>query len=1759
MALTKVTGHVVLPTTNIEFHNTKSTGIVTFTHTSNATSSTTGALQITGGVGIVKDLFVGGNITVGGTITYDDVTNIDSLGIITARNNIHLQDYIYHRGEDPLNSYFGFPADDTIDFFTDGGRRLRIQSSGRIGINTDSARVNGLHIYDKHLAVTEGYPLTWLQPNSSASRGRMAVDSGGNYLFQFGTGNEEKIRFNDDGEVGIGTNNPGEILHVNKNSGTACILVSSSTAPQIRFNPNATDGTDGDRSILGQATGNSQFVNSAVSGDTILRGTSSGNIKFGIGTDEKVRITNSGNLEIINNNDYLKIGAGGALSMVFTGGQSYITNSTGHLTGRSASYTWENLAGTAEYARITSTGKVGIGTVSALGTVDIYNSGSDASDLNSLGAQINAAWIRIGDVDAGGKTFSNGLGTKLYNQGTAHWSYGVLGTDFLIANTSNDGNKLFPSNRTAPVIIKSDGKVGIGTENPDSKLNLVGSGSDANTRISFKDGVGIANVVGRYGNLVFQTDADNAINGSVMVFEIDGSEAFRVDSNRQIGIGTIPASGSTLDIDAVGGGVLALRRNSVSTNNKITLSSDGTNGTLESTNQILFRAGGDERLRITSGGHIVTQGLTSPSFNNDGNNAKVYEFTGDGTVGEYGVINISGNQNANGANIGNLRFVNRENSNSSSGGSSTSKTLSAIQVYNVTSDSNAGDDSGGIFTILTKPESGNVAERLRITSDGRIGMHDSSPNDYELDIMKRSTATDAQIRLYNNATGSGNDTVMRYQIAGTSANNYIYFGDGDDSNIGQIRYSHNTDSMQFTVNADERLRITSTGLIRMGNGAEANTEAHITAAIFQNTTGAATILKLGNTNTPSSANNRAIEFCDGTGGTEGSSKYTYARIRAERSGGSNAGRLMFFTKPDNSSDATEKLRIDSSGHLLPGANGTQDIGENSSSRWRNIYGQTLSLTSYATIGTIVANDPGSSYYAYNNRIGGGIAIVGTTRLFGNVGIGTNLSGGGGAYGRLSVVIPSQSGGSALQVMNSAVGSGDGSLTNIVLRSVNNPGTQWAGAEYRAQEHIFTNQTTEALRIDSAGNAQFGGVTHSGPWVHDGGSSNGARQLIDFGSGTANRCFGWGGTTANYANIWTEYSSGDLNFATGLRPTGTSTGYVSSYGDSSIGRANMELTLSGQAIFRTAASSTVANGTAVSTLKEKFRINAAGGIKLSNTSSGNLIESGGSTAKPNAAINIIRYGTGYADIRIASNYGAGILFAGAGDNTDEYRISQDNQKNAYHYLEYNGFINFATNTGSSTTAMRLENGKVGINKNLETLTGNGFAAALQVNNKTSDGYGTIMMGGGYNRATIGLGNNYDLIITSNAYPANATSRGIVFKCGSNSGGGPNERLRINSGGLTTVKGISPTKDINNNSAAALVNTSGRQLEGGNDFQTNGKSNLSVGWYTIAVSGSGRASARFGIKESASSRHQAVTFYAGHHFGGSGSQNCIHTIFHAGTHGNVPLGELRIKANGVYDGAMLQVYIRDSTNSVQAFLLGDNIQTEGWRMVDWIADGTDPGGLGSFSNINNNPLYPAKANLLTIAGGGASLEHTIPGIDDSFNLGAANHRWNDVYSMNSTNNTSDETLKQDIATLTTAEMNAAKRLSGLFKTYRWKKAVIEKGTDKARTHTGIIAQQVKTALEAESLDPSKYGFYCVDEWYEDSEGTKLPADEPTIQNDTTDVNDPTNPPSNGNIVVPEGFNKVTRYSVRYTELLAFIAAYNEQRFTSIESRLAALESS
>ena len=142
------------------------------------------------------------------------------------------------------------------------------------------------------------------------------------------------------------------------------------------------------------------------------------------------------------------------------------------------------------------------------------------------------------------------------------------------------------------------------------------------------------------------------------------------------------------------------------------------------------------------------------------------------------------------------------------------------------------------------------------------------------------------------------------------------------------------------------------------------------------------------------------------------------------------------------------------------------------------------------------------------------------------------------------------------------------------------------------------------------------------------------------------------------------------------------------------------------------------------------------------------------------------------------------------------------------------------------------------------------------------------------------------------------------------------------------------------------------------------------------------------------------------------------------------------------------------------------------------------------------------------------------DDDIDLGISSGRFDNIFATNGTIQTSDENEKQDIASMTTAELAVGKRLSTLFKTFRWKSKVTKKA-DKARTHSGIVAQEVKAAFEAEGLDATKYALFCSDTWTND-DGSEQ-----------------------------------TRMGVRYPELLSFIASYNESRFTAIEARIAKLE--
>lgn len=103
---------------------------------------------------------------------------------------------------------------------------------------------------------------------------------------------------------------------------------------------------------------------------------------------------------------------------------------------------------------------------------------------------------------------------------------------------------------------------------------------------------------------------------------------------------------------------------------------------------------------------------------------------------------------------------------------------------------------------------------------------------------------------------------------------------------------------------------------------------------------------------------------------------------------------------------------------------------------------------------------------------------------------------------------------------------------------------------------------------------------------------------------------------------------------------------------------------------------------------------------------------------------------------------------------------------------------------------------------------------------------------------------------------------------------------------------------------------------------------------------------------------------------------------------------------------------------------------------------------------------------------------PFVDNTYNLGTSSQRWNTVYATVGTINTSDATEKQQVRSLTDAEHRVAQRIKALIRAFKWNSAVALKG-DGARTHVGVMAQDVRAAFAAEGLDASKYGMFCSDE--------------------------------------------------------------------------------
>ena len=178
-----VTG--ILSTTNLSIGSSISldatTGIITAVQVIGGTITGTATTAInaqglTGTPDITVNNIVAAAGTFSGVLTYEDVTNIDSLGIVTARTGVDITanglvvnagvstfgadlsiaDKIIHSGD--TNTALRFPSNDTFTVETSGVQRLEVDSTGNLGLvgiatATGLVVVAGSGVYAGHTGI----------------------------------------------------------------------------------------------------------------------------------------------------------------------------------------------------------------------------------------------------------------------------------------------------------------------------------------------------------------------------------------------------------------------------------------------------------------------------------------------------------------------------------------------------------------------------------------------------------------------------------------------------------------------------------------------------------------------------------------------------------------------------------------------------------------------------------------------------------------------------------------------------------------------------------------------------------------------------------------------------------------------------------------------------------------------------------------------------------------------------------------------------------------------------------------------------------------------------------------------------------------------------------------------------------------------------------------------------------------------------------------------------------------------------------------------------------------------------------------------------------------------------------------------------------------------------------------------------------------------------------------------------------------------
>ena len=601
------------------------------------------------------------------------------------------------------------------------------------------------------------------------------------------------------GKVGIGTDNPTDLLDVHKSSSiaydetdddaqrtdSASIAIrndngSTNTFSQLVFDTGSTGQSIA--RIVALRTGSASNALTFVTehNDTKaekLRITSDG--KVGIGTasaEYKVAVFNNGYTGVT-------IQSSRTTATDNIGGIHFKTQNTNVAYIQSlvnGTIRFRNTSSLTERLRITSTGNVGIGIVDpecklqVNGDLQVGDSNNPGTFINVVGAGANQSFgIRFGSG-------SNNPESK----------FSILG------NTS-DGDMRFRFGGTERLRITSSGRIGIGTNNPSTMAHMYGS-SGLYTRFERVDGK-IVNFGNSNGDGIIDVSAANPLR--VLV---NGGERFRITSDGRFGFGT----GANIDerghIETASGNCrLKLQTGNTAVAGFVLQTSAKRFDIQAQDNffQIYDNTVNEERLRITSGGNVGINNTTPDT---------ILDVNSDGTAG---IIRVTG---ARPSDSNNAFFAGR-----CSRGTIASPTTLVTNDIIATFSGQAHDGSNylsagrvrfGVDSISTGNLNSNLQfivsnngeyEAMRITSAGKVGIGTNNPDKKLVvrgangEIAIDDTNGSPVLRLRNNGTTGGTAEL-------TSGNSLLFRSGG----------------------TTERLRITSSGNVGIGTD-NPSTKLHV--------------------------------------------------------------------------------------------------------------------------------------------------------------------------------------------------------------------------------------------------------------------------------------------------------------------------------------------------------------------------------------------------------------------------------------------------------------------------------------------------------------------------------------------------------------------------------------------------------------------------------------------------------------------------------------------------------------------------------------------------------------------------------------------------------------------------------------------------------------------------------------------------------------------------------------------------------------------